>query len=118
MLFQRGKAYSQDLRERVLAAADGGMPVGRIATMLLVSVSYVSKVLSRPRLTEVRTALAQVCHLRPKLGDLMEALRAQVAAQPDATPRELTKWVQAKHGDVEGAGGTRMTKDATMRQIG
>lgn len=98
MLFQRGKAYSQDLRERVLAAAEGGMPVGRIATMLLVSVSYVSKVLSRHRLTEVRTALPQVCHVAPKLGALMEAIRAQVAAQPDATLRELTEWVQASHG--------------------
>ena len=34
MLWQRGKAYSQDLRGRVLAAADDGEPVGRIATLL------------------------------------------------------------------------------------
>lgn len=27
MLWQRGKAYSQDLRERVLAAADDGVAV-------------------------------------------------------------------------------------------
>ena len=51
MLWHRGKSYSQDLRERVFAAADAGEPVGRIATMLRVSVSYVSKVLSRRRLT-------------------------------------------------------------------
>src|SRR5690348_329130 len=89
MLFQRGEAYSQDLRERVFAAADEGVPVGRIATMLLVSVSYVSKVLSRRRATGVTTALPQVCHVAPKLGDLMEAIRARVAAQPDATLREL-----------------------------
>jgi hypothetical protein len=31
---RRGKSYSQDLRERVFAAADDGEPVGRIATML------------------------------------------------------------------------------------
>ena len=37
MLHQRGKAYSQDLRERVFAASDGGMRVGQIAAMLLVS---------------------------------------------------------------------------------
>jgi transposase len=47
MLFQRGKAYSQDLRERVFAAADDGGRVGQIARGLRVSVSYVSKVLSR-----------------------------------------------------------------------
>ena len=51
MPWQRGKAYSQDLRDRVLAAADEGERVGHIAAMLRVSVSYVSKVLSRRRLT-------------------------------------------------------------------
>jgi hypothetical protein len=45
MLWHRGKAYSQDLRERVVAAADDGEPVGRIADVLRVSVSYVSKAL-------------------------------------------------------------------------
>jgi len=45
MLWQRGKSYSQDLRERVFAAADDGEPVGQIARLLRVSVSYVSKVL-------------------------------------------------------------------------
>jgi transposase len=49
MLWHRGKAYSQDLRQRVFAAADDGEPVGRIAELLRVSVSYVSKVLSRRR---------------------------------------------------------------------
>jgi hypothetical protein len=33
------KAYSQDLRRRVLAAADEGERVGQIAAMLRVSVS-------------------------------------------------------------------------------
>jgi transposase len=47
MLWRRGKPYSQDLRERVFAVADDGETVGRIAAMLRVSVSYVSKVLSR-----------------------------------------------------------------------
>ena len=43
MHWQRGKAYSQDLRERVLAAADDSLRVGQIAVLLRVSVSYVSK---------------------------------------------------------------------------
>jgi hypothetical protein len=38
MLWQRGKAYSQDLRERVLAAADDGELVGHIAVLLRVSI--------------------------------------------------------------------------------
>ena len=31
MLWRRGRAYAQDLHERVFAAADAGQPVGRIA---------------------------------------------------------------------------------------
>jgi len=42
MLHQRGKAYSQDLRERVFAASDSGLRVGPIAAMLRVSIAYVS----------------------------------------------------------------------------
>src|ERR1700677_4499223 len=68
MLWRRGKSYSQDLRERVFAAADDGEPVGRIATMLRVSVSYVSKVLSRRRLTGQMEARPQRFHVVPKLG--------------------------------------------------
>jgi hypothetical protein len=34
MLYQRGKAYSQDLRERVFAASDDGERVGEIAELL------------------------------------------------------------------------------------
>jgi hypothetical protein len=51
MLWRRGKSHSQDLRERVFAAADDDEPVGQIADALRVSISYVSKVLSRRRLT-------------------------------------------------------------------
>ena len=108
MLFQRGKAYSQDLRERVFAAADEGVPVGRIATTLRVSVSYVSKVLSRRRLTGVTTALPQVCHVAPRLGGVMEAIRARVAAKPDATLSELSEWVRSSCG--VSVGGTAMWK--------
>ena len=67
MAWRRGKSYSQDLRERVFAAVDDGEPVGRIAAMLRVSVSYVSKVLSRRRLSGQQTARPQRCHLVAKL---------------------------------------------------
>ena len=97
MLWHRGKAYSQDLRERVFAAADGGEPVGRIAVTLGVGVSYVSKVLSRRRRTGVTTALAQRCHVRPKLTDFHDAIRTRVAVKPDATIEELKAWLLATH---------------------
>jgi transposase len=97
MLWRRGKSYSQDLRERVFAAADDGEPVGRIATMLRVSVSYVSKVLTRRRLTGHTTALPQRCHVAPKLFDLHPAILAQVTSRPDATIGELRAWLLETH---------------------
>jgi len=97
MLWHRGKSYSQDLRERVFAAADDGEPVGRIATMLRVSVSYVSKVLSRRRLTGQTEARPQRCHVVPKLSGLHPAIEAQVSARPDATIAELRAWLLETH---------------------
>ena len=97
MLFQRGKAYSQDLRERVFAAAAEGGRVGQIARGLRVSVCYVSKVLSRRDKTGETTARPQRCHLTPKLADLHQAIRQQVAARPDATIAELRAWLLSTH---------------------
>ncbi len=61
MLWQLGKPYLQDLRARVLAAADDSDRVGEIAVLLRVSVVYVSKVLSRRRLTGETPALSHAC---------------------------------------------------------
>jgi transposase len=97
MLWRRGKSYSQDLRERVFATADDGEPVGRIATMLRVSVSYVSKVLSRRQRTGQTTARPQRCHVAPKLSGLDPAILAQVSSRPDATVAELRAWLLQTH---------------------
>jgi transposase len=97
MLWRRGKSYSQDLRDRVFAAADDGEPVGRIATLLRVSISYVSKVLSRRRLTGEITARRQGCHVIPKLSGLHPAILAQVTSRPDATIAELRAWLVETH---------------------
>ena len=66
MQWRRGRAYSQDLRERVLALYDVGDAVGEIADALCVSVSYVSKALSRRRDTGETSARPQRCHVPPK----------------------------------------------------
>jgi transposase len=97
MLWRRGQSYSQDLRERVFAAADDGEPVGRIAILLRVSVSYVSKVLSRRKLTGETTARAQRCHVVPKLSGLHPAILAQVTSRPDATIAELRACLLETH---------------------
>jgi hypothetical protein len=51
MLYQRGRACSQDLRDRVFAASDDGERVGETAELPRVSVAYVSKALTRRRTT-------------------------------------------------------------------
>jgi transposase len=51
MVWRRGQAYGQDLRDRVFLLADEGYGVVEIADTLRVSVSYVSKVLGRRRTT-------------------------------------------------------------------
>src|ERR1700684_2072763 len=104
MLWQRGKPYSQDLRERVLAEADDGTPVGRIAALLRVSVSYVSKVLSRRQRTGQTIALPQRGHLPRRLAALHGAIEAQVAARPDATIAELRTWLCESHKVSASAG--------------
>jgi transposase len=114
MLWQRGKAYSQDLRERVFATADEGKAVGQIAALMLVSISYVSKVLSRRRTTGETRARAQRCHVRPKLAGLHDALRERVAAQSDATLAELQQWLNETH-QVSASSGLI---SQTLKQLG
>ncbi len=104
MVWQRGRAYSQDLRERVLAGEDAGMSVGQIARHFSVSVSYVSKVLSRRRLTGETRARPQRCHLRPKLEPLYDAVRGYIRAKPDATLRDVQTWLKDAHGVIASEG--------------
>jgi len=97
MVWRRGKSYSQDLRERVFQASDAGMPVGRVAAILMVSIAYVSKALSRRRLTGEETARAQRCHVPSKLAGYHDSLRERVASVPDVTLTELKAWLAAEH---------------------
>jgi transposase len=97
MAWSRGKSYAQDLRERVFAIADGGASVSQTALLLRVSISYVSKVLSRRRQTGEVAARPQHCHLPRKLADLHGAIGAQVTSLPDATIAELRAWLLATH---------------------
>jgi transposase len=87
------KAYSEDLRIRVLAALDGEMSVAQVARTFQISVSSVR------RWRAQQTALG---HLRPKrpsgrprrIGPSAETrLRAQLNAAPDATlPEHVSTW--------------------------
>jgi len=98
MQWRRGRAYSQDLRERVFALYDVGDAVGEIAEALCVSTAYVSKALSRRRDTGETSARPQRCHVAPKLFGLYDAIRAEVTSRPDATLAELRRWLDEVHG--------------------
>jgi transposase len=97
VLYQQGKAYSQDLRERVFVASDEGEQVGEIAELLRVSVSYVSKALKRRRTTGETTVRSGRGHKPPKLAPYYPAIRAYVAEQADTTIESLRAWLLATH---------------------
>jgi transposase len=71
VLYQQGKAYSQDLRERVFVASDEGEQVGEIAELLRVSVSYVSKASKRRRTTGETTVRSGARPQAAEVGTLL-----------------------------------------------
>jgi len=82
-----GAAYSQDLRDRVLAAYDRGMTSGQIAQTFAVSASWARRVKQRRRETGETTPRAMGGVTVVKID--MDRLRELVLAQPDATTQEL-----------------------------
>jgi len=97
MLYRRGKAYSQDLRERVFAASDDGERVGAVAALLRVSVAYVSKALTRRRMTGETGARAQRRCKPGKLEPFYPAIREHVAGRSDIAIEELRAGLLATH---------------------
>jgi transposase len=105
MAWKRGRSYSQDLRDRVLVAVDGGIGVYEAAPLFRVSVSYIYKALGRRRATGETTARPQRGHRDQKLAPYHDAIGDQVAAHPDATIEELRAWLLATHGVATSSGG-------------
>ena len=91
----RGKAYSQDLRDRVM---DTRGPIRALAERFGVSPSYVSKAQSRLRRSGERSAGPFVGRPGRKLEPYFDALRARVAELPDQTLEELRGWAAAELG--------------------
>lgn len=91
MAWRSGQAYSQDLRERVLAAVDGGVRVREVAPLFRVSISYIYKALARRAATGATTASARG-------GARRKALLAHLRAKPDATLGELRRWLFETRG--------------------
>ncbi len=92
-----GVAYSQDLRDRVMAAVDCGLGVYSAAPLFRVSVSYIYKALGRRRATGDVMAHKSGGGPKPKLAAYDEALRTQVAQTGDITLIELQAWLASDH---------------------
>ncbi len=105
-----GQSYSEDLRERVLAAVGGGLPAPAVADRFGVSLSFIYKALRRLRLTGERTARAQRNQQTLKLAAQHVAILAEVERWPDVTLHELRAWLVEAHG-VEASLGLTLKKD-------
>ena len=93
-----GSAYSQNLRERVMAAVESGTGAYAAASVFQVSVSYIYEALGRRRTTEETSARPWAGGPKPKLAAHDEGLRARVMSKPDATLAELQASLIKEHG--------------------
>lgn len=98
MAWRQGLAYSQDLRDRVLAAVDRGGAVRAVAPFIQVSISYIYKALERRDATGETTARPGRGIRSRKLAAHETALSAEVLARPDATLAELRAWLLETRG--------------------
>jgi transposase len=93
------KAYSQDLRERVLAAAhDTNQSQAQVAEQFQVHLSTLEKWLRRERDTGRATALPHGGGRTRTLRECGAFLRAEVKKQPDLTLEELCTRVAEAQG--------------------
>lgn len=89
------RAYSEDLRRRVVADTDQGLSIRAVAQKYSVSSSFVSKLTRRWR-HEGSVASRQIGgYKRHALAEHAEAIRRQLTEQTDMTLVELREWAQA-----------------------
>ncbi len=83
MGWRSGQSYSQDLRDRVIGAVDGGMAVRQAAVTFGVSIAYIYKALIRRRLTGDSGPNPNRGHRARKLRpDQEAALAAHIRSRP------------------------------------
>jgi transposase len=82
-------AYSMDLRTRVVADWDAGIPAKELAAKFRVSRSWVNRLVQRRRETGEVRPRPQTVFRRQALAGQEGRLRALVAAKPDQTLAEL-----------------------------
>jgi transposase len=88
------RAYSADLRQRVLADCDRGLTTRAVATKYSVSESWVRRLKQRRRLTGETAPRAANPGRKPNWPAYADRLRAAIARTPDATLAELRQQLQ------------------------
>ena len=83
------RAYSLDLRQRVLADCDRGLSTRAVATKFSVSESWVRLLKQRRRESGEVAPRVSRPKRQPTLNTHLDRLRELVAAHPDATLQEL-----------------------------
>ena len=96
MAWQRGRSYSQDLRERVLAAND--LSARQAADRFAVSGSYVIKARQRRDRTGALTTKPRGYRKPERVAGREELIRREVERRPSATLAELRAWLLSDHG--------------------
>ena len=81
--------YSMDLRTRVLADRDAGIPSKEVAAKFRVSLSWVNRLTQRRRESGEVEPRRQTVFKTPAFAGQEDRLRALVAAKPDQTLAEL-----------------------------
>jgi len=92
------KAYSQDLRERVVKAVDEGLSRSKIVRLFSVSEATIKRYLKMRRETGSLAPKPIPGYPPIKVGALQEGLLPQLEAHPDATLEEHCKQWEAETG--------------------
>jgi transposase len=98
MGWRSGQSYSQDLRDRVMGAVDGGMAVRDVAAVFKVSIAYIYKALIRRRLTgDISVNRVQGRPPRKLSPEQEQALGTDIRSRPGITLAQAQSWLQAEH---------------------
>lgn len=92
------KAYSVDLRARVVAAMGRGQPLARVAEQFQVSIPTISRWLRRWRISGDLAPSPRPGPPAVNLAALRAQLLPHLEAQPDATLAEHYRTVAERHG--------------------
>jgi transposase len=92
------KAYSDDLRRRVVAAVDDGLARAEVARVFRVSLPTIKRWLRRRRETGGLAPLPRPGAPAVKMAALRAGLLPQLEAHPDATLEQHCAWWEEAHG--------------------